>query len=216
VTVEQDDQNIYDLVSTAFSDVHAPDDAQALVAHGRGLRRRRRAGSGIATACVVAAALGLGLTVAGGTGSSTVATPTVRASVVPINVDNAQFAVHTDPKTGYVTISLSHLDGAQALRKVLADGGIASYFYIATVAPVYGKDFCDWVGAKVESSKPAFVSTEMDANAITIDPAKMPPGSALGFQNLTFKTTASGPGYSGVAASSKFALLSAEPTDCTY
>ncbi len=170
----------------------------------------------IATAGVFAAVLGLGLTVAGGPASSPTADPTVRASVVPINVDNAAFSVHTDAKTGFVTISLSQPAGADELRKVLADGGIASYFHFATVTPVPGKLFCTWIGAKEENTRSVFVSVEVQVSTITIDPAKMPPGSALGLENLQFTTAANGPGYSGVRISSKFALLSAEPTGCAY
>ena len=214
--VEQDDQNIYDEVGAAFGDVYAHQDTEAVVARGRVLRRRRRAVPAVVTACVVAAASGLGLTVVGGPASHPVAGPRVRASVIPINVDDAAFSVHTDPKTGYVTISLFRGDGADELRKVLANAGIASYFYFATVAPLPGKTFCTWIGAKEEDSRSAFVTTEIEAATITIDPSKMPPGSALGFENITFKTAASGPGYSGVAGSGKFVLLSAEPTGCAY
>ncbi|MBR7832678.1 hypothetical protein KDL01_05370 [Actinospica durhamensis] len=217
MTIEQDDQDIYDEVGAAFDHVHAPGDgAEAVLARGRVLRRRRRAMPAVAAACVVAAALGLGLTMTGGTGSSTVAAPTVRASVVPINVDTASYSVHTDPKTGYVTISLWRQGGADELRKVLADGGIASYFYFATVTPVPGKLSCTWIGGKEENSRSAFVSVEMDATSITVDPAKMPPGSAVVFQSLQFTPSATGPGYSGVAESGRFALLSAEPTGCAY
>ena len=67
-----------------------------------------------------------------------------------------------------------------------------------------------------ENTRSAFVYENVDASIITIDPAKMPPGSAVVLQSLQFTTSATGPGYSGVAASGGFALLSAEPTGCTY
>lgn len=216
MTVEQDDQKIYDEVDAAFGNVHAYQDAEAVVARGRLLRRRRRAVPALVTACVVAAASGLGLAVVGGPASDPVAGPTIRARVVPIDVDNAAFSVRTDLKTGFVTITVHGLDDPDELRKVLADGGIASYFYVATVTRVPGKNFCDWIGAKEENSRSVIVTADIQAGTFTIDPAKMPPGSALGYQSITFKAAKSSPGDPGAGGAGKLALLSAEPTGCVY
>lgn len=221
MTIEQDDQHIYDDVSTAFAAVHAVGGPEAAIARGRALRRRRRTMPALAAAGVVAVSLGLSLTTAAHPATRPTASGTTKPSAVPVNVDDAAFSVHTDAKTGLVTVTVRELQDQDKLKQILAQAGVSSVFHSDTFTPVVGKPFkpfCTWTGAKALRSSKVITKQApvvMVISTITIDPAAMPAGSVLAFDYVTIKDT--GPTSTRVVATGPevlYTLLSGQPTGC--
>lgn len=144
----------------------------------------------LAVAGVVAASLGLGLatgsgpaanapTAAGSTGSNA-------AHVVDINVDNAAFSVHTNARTGVVTVTLHQLFDATTLQKVLEQGGVSAdvqLYRIELATSTHGTIGPHCVTPKgVQSIKAPGVISEYayPTSEFGFDPARMPIGSVLG------------------------------------
>ena len=216
------DTALIGLVGSAFDEGRRGRDPQDVLARGRALRRRKRAVPALAALGVVAASASLAVTLAGpsGAANTTNADPghSLTANGTAVNVDNAAFSVHTDTKTGTVTITLKKFEDEGELQSTLAKAGIRTYFYAGTVTqhphqavPLL---WCTPVGATPLNSPNALTSVLYPTPAspkttITIDPSKMPGGSVLAF---TFESLANDPGNTSVVT---VRLFSGEPTSCT-
>jgi hypothetical protein len=215
------DTALISLVGSAFDEGRRGRDAHDVLARGRTLRRRKRAMPALAALGVVAASAGFAAALTGP--SSTANTTNAQAghslttNGTAVNVDNAAFSVHTDTKTGKVTVTLKQFIDESELQPILAEAGIRSYFYTGTVTqrPHQAVPLlqCTWTGATpLNSPGGTFSVIHPTAGSpdttITIDPSKMPSGSVLAF---TFENIANDPGPAMVSTG----LLSHEPTGCT-
>ena len=109
--IDQHDQAVYDEVSSAYSDVHLDRDAEDVIKRGRALRRRRRTVPALAAAGALVFSLG----VAGVAAHSHRST-----SVAVVNVDESEFSIHTDAKSGVVTLTMRQFMDASVVTKLLA------------------------------------------------------------------------------------------------
>jgi hypothetical protein len=201
-----------DLVGTAFADVHLNGDAHDVISRGRTLRRRRKAVPVLATAGILAASLSLA--------AVTQSTPSSAGSHAlgyngaVVNVDEAGFSIHTDVKTGEVTVTLTQMFDEAELKALLTKAGVPTAFHNSALpanAPVSPSMLCKWTGARTIDSGDVVSKLHFDGakTSITIYPAKMPTGSVLGIQYVTIGTgDAVGRGVSEPT------LLSGEPTGC--
>jgi hypothetical protein len=218
--IDQQDQDVYDEVSSAYADVRLERDAEDVIKRGRTLRRRRRTMPALAAATVLAFSLSL----------AAVTAQTHRsAHVAVVNVDEAGFSVHTNPKTGVVTVTIRQLEDENQLNQILAEAGIPAVFHSERIqlsadvlkhwkpAPAYRNlppavQACFWTGARIlpesviDNGMPL---TGEPAKIATIDPRAMPPGSVIGFDYITVV------GWpSGAYQIEGFTLLSNMPTGC--
>ena len=104
------DEALIGLVGTAFDEGRRGYEASDVLARGRQLRRRKRAVPTLGALGVLAASASLALAL---TGPNTAAsTPSANgdhtyiANGSTVNVDTASFSVHTDTKTGTVTVTI--------------------------------------------------------------------------------------------------------------
>ena len=199
-----------DLVGTAFADVHLAGDARDVISRGRKLRRRRKAVPALATAGILAASLSLAAVTQSSPSGRTLG---YHGSVV--NVDEAGFSIHTDAKTGEVTVALRQLADEAALKALLAEAGVPTAFHSTTLpagTPVRPLAPCTWTGAHVLGSGSVISQPRPDDGdfVITINPSKMPAGSVLGFTYGHFDTGNTEPSVLSIGTT----LLSGEPTGC--
>ena len=206
-THEAPDGQGLDLVGAAFAVVHLDRAAHDVIGRGRTLRRRRKAIPALATAGILAAALSLAA-VTQPHGASAGQSLAYNGAVV--NVDEAGFSVHTDVKTGQVTVTLRQLGNEAQLKAILAKAGVRTAYYNAALPYDYGRSPCTWAGARTLDPGSVIGGPHQDGpdTVITIYPSKMPAGSVLG---LRYFTIIDKPGLSMVGAT----LLSGEPTGCT-
>jgi hypothetical protein len=197
-----------DLVGTAFADVHLDGDARDVISRGRTLRRRRKAVPVLATAGILAASLSLAAVT-----QSSPSAHTLGYQGAVVNVDEAGFSIHTDAKTGEVTVTLRQLFDETELKALLAKAGVRTAFHSTTLhanTVITPSLPCTWTGASVIDPENVIGQPHQDGDGtvITIYPSKMPAGSVLGFSYLTMgngtETTR------GIAPR----LLSGEPTGC--
>jgi hypothetical protein len=202
--IDQQDQDVYEEVGAAFAEVHLGRDADEVMKRGRTLRRRRQAMPAMAVAGVLAVSLGVATVTSQSHSSSKVAL---------VNVDEAAFSVHTNAKTGDVTVTIRELFDENQLKRVLAEAGIPAAFHAESIAVTSGDDekhssFCQWTGAT--ALNPGAVLTHpangRDAVFIVV-PSAMPHGSVLAFN----VATAPGAGSPAMASAQ---LLSNAPTGC--
>ena len=201
--IGQQDQELYDEVGAAFADVHLEQDAEGVIRRGRALRRRRRAMPALAAAGALAFSLSLATVAAHSPSSS-------RTTLV--NVDEAGFSVHTDARTGAVTVTVRQLFDEAQLKSILAEAGVRTAFYSVTQPADRHVTRCVWEGVRVFEAD-GVVGPPHQAGgetALTIYPSKMPSGSVLGFSFYTLI------GANGTTAGMMVAprLLSGEPTGC--
>lgn len=197
--VDAADTALINLVGSAFDDGRAGHDRQDVLARGRRLRRRKRAVPAFGALGVIAASTGLALALAGHGGAPGKA----------LNVDNAGFSVHTDSKTGYITVTLRQWFNEDELKQILAKAGIRTVFQPQPQSEpkpgVRSGTSCTWPGA-TKLNRQVLVEPSPSADTITIDPSRIPSGSVLAFEYLTFID-----GRPHVVTSE---LLSNEPTGC--
>jgi hypothetical protein len=105
---------------------------------------------------------------------------------------NAGFTVHTDSKSGKVTVTVAQNFNQGELKQILAQSGIRAYFSTTVLpaqpgqaVPIVSAVPCTWVGAGLDhstgiNSVMSVTPGSPDTN-ITIDPSKMPSGSVLAF-----------------------------------
>jgi hypothetical protein len=214
------DAALVDLVGSAFDEGRRGRDAQQVLARGRALRRRRRAVPALSALGVLAASASLAVALTGPSGAAgstnAGAGHSLTANGTAVNVDNAAFSVRTDTKTGKVTVTLKQSVDESALKQILAEAGIRTYFSSTTVTQHPGQavpiSVCKYVGATPVGSADltasvVYPTSKSPDTTITIDPSKMPSGSVLAFN---FEYIANDKGADVVS----MALLSGEPTAC--
>jgi len=213
------DAALIDLVGSAFDEGRRGRDAQEVLARGRRLRRRKRAVPALGALGVVAVSASLAVALSGPSGT---ANPTAAGSGhsmasngTVVNVDNAAFSVHTDAKTGKVTVTIRQFNDEGALQQILAKAGIRTVFDSVTVHPNADGGVpvqpCTWTGAApapIGYAVDDLPTTAGKHETIIIDPSKMPSGSVLAFLYVHIANTAGFP-LVGVE------VLSGEPTGCT-
>jgi hypothetical protein len=201
-----------DLVGKAFADVRLDGDARDVISRGRTLRRRRKAVPALATAGIVAAALSLAAVTQSSPAPASSHALGYNGAVV--NVDEAGFSIHTDVKTGAVTVTFRQIFNESQVRALLAKAGVPAAFFNATQpisAPITPQGPCTWTGAqKLDpgSAISAPLPQRGSDTAITVYPSKMPAGSVLG---LLYDTIGSG---NAAGHSVGWTLLSGQPTGC--
>ena len=195
-------------VATAFADVHLSRGADEVISRGRTLRRRRKAIPALATAGILAASLSLAAVT-----QSSPGTHTLGYHGAVVNVDEAGFSIHTDAKTGEVTVTLRQLFNEAEVKALLAKAGVPTAFRNTTLpasAPATPYSACTWTGARALNPGSVISNPHQDGDdvVITIYPSKMPAGSVLG---LIYGTLGEG---ESAGHSLGTTLLSGEPTGC--
>ena len=212
------DAALISLVGSAFDEGRRGRETQDVLARGRTLRRRKRAVPvlGALGVVAVAASLAVALTGPSGAGSTTSAGAghSLTADGAVVNVDNAAFSVHTDAKTGKVTVTIRQFIDEGELKQILAKAGIRTVFDSVTVSPnadgVVPAQPCTWTGATPVpvASAGDLPTTAGEHDTIVIDPSKMPSGSVLAF---LYEHVANDADATSVGTQ----LLSGVPAGCT-
>jgi hypothetical protein len=199
-------------VGTAFADVHLDRGADEVISRGRTLRRRRKAIPALATAGILAASLSLAAVTQ--SSPSSAGSHALGYSGTIVNVDEAGFSIHTDAKTGEVTVTINQIFDESALKTLLTKAGVRTAFHNTTLpatTPASPSNICKWTGVRTLDSGDVISNLHFAGKdtSITIYPAKMPAGSVLAIQYITLGTG------KGVARGfSEPMLLSGEPTGC--
>jgi hypothetical protein len=213
------DTALIGLVGSAFDEGRRGRDTQDVLARGRQLRRRKRAVPALGALGVIAVAASLAVAL---TGPSGTANPTAAGSGhsltsngAVVNVDNAAFSVHTDAKTGKVTVTIRQFNDEGELKQILAKAGIRTVFDSVTVHPnadgAVPAQPCTWTGAApapVGYAVDDLLATAGKHETIIIHPSKMPSGSVLAFLYVHNANDADA-NWVGME------VLSGEPTGCT-
>jgi hypothetical protein len=199
--IDQQDQDVYDEVSSAYSDVRLERDAEDVIRRGRTLRRRRKTMPALAAAGVLAFSLSV----------AAVTAHTHRpTSVAVVNVDEAEFSIHTDAQRGVVTLTMRQFMDASVVTKLLAEAGIPAVVYSEHVTPHAIIWPCNWAGASVIDSGKVIVHVKNPTDVVfEINRNAMPRGSVVAFDFLSIIM----PNGTMNAASAQ--LLSAAPTSGT-
>lgn len=176
------------LLGSAFDEGRRGRATSAVLARGRQLRRRKRTAPALAALGVIAAAAGLSLTLTGPSAGHT-----VTADGAAVNVDEASFSVHTNARTGAVTVTILEYFHEDELKQILAEAGIRAVF----------NPPCEGPGIKDLNPYNGVITNDV-GHSVTIDPSKMPSGSVLDF---SFTPGPYEP-YNGMGVG----LLSGEPT----
>ena len=214
------DAALISLVGSAFDEGRRGREASDVLARGRRLRRRKRAVPALGALGVVAVSASLAIALTGPNGART--TPeagsghSLTSRGTTVNVDNAAFSVHTDAKTGKVTLTFRQLADESELEQILAKAGIRAAFHTATeTLPPHtinnpSVPLCTWLGARHLDTLSVLTATPASANSFTIDPSKMPSGSVLAFNFENVVDTNGKPDGAYIGPQ----LLSNEPTGC--
>ena len=220
MTIDQDndgvysEQDLYDKLGAAFDGVHLGGEPGAAISRGRTLRRRKLAVPALAATGILAASLSLAaVTQPSATPNQATAGHSLGYDGAAVNVDNAAFSVHTDAKTGVITLTVRQLFDQSELQKIFAEAGIQSVFHSETPAPD-SKIItpCTWLGARTLDDSKVVSHRPIGGSAMAvfvINPAEMPTGSVLAFQYITMNNHAV---VRGVAVALE--LLSNQPTGC--
>ena len=206
------------LVGSAFDEGRLGRETQDVLTRGRTLRWRKRAVPALGALGLVAASASLAVALTGPSGAAHTTDAgsghSLTANGTVVNVDEAGFSIHTDAKTGEVTVTLHQLFNEAELKALLAKAGVPAAFHNTTQpasTPITPDAACTWTGAQVLDPGSAISEPHPDGNdvVITIYPSKMPAGSVLGviYDTVGMGTTA--------AHSVGTTLLSGEPTGCT-
>jgi hypothetical protein len=186
------------LVAKSFDDVHMDREPAGILMRGGSLRRRRRAVPAIA-ATGAAAAIALAVVLPStGTGTSAI----TAAGRQAVNVDLAAWSVHTSADAS-VTLTVREIKDTDRLRAVLAQAGIPAYVWDFTVGSAPP-------ACRGENGMPQLVQVLQPhrvpgtkQTSVTIDPAKMPKGSALVITVITYDP----PSADGVTRTVGFELI---------
>ena len=216
------DEEMLALVGDAFYGVHLEQDAADVMARGRTLRRRKRAMPALGALGILTLSASVALALPASSGGNA---KSLAYNGAVVNVDNAAFSVHTDAKTGQITMTFRQFYDESELKQVLAEAGINAVFQDTSVpSPVitsalsgFPVNPCTWMGVqRLDSSGVLGEPREVNGTiVITLNPAKMPRGSVLGFEYLTYRTAFGGrDGNYGSTDVVVPALLSGEPTGC--
>jgi hypothetical protein len=214
------DTALIGLVGSAFDEGRRGREAPDVMARGRALRRRKRAVPALGALGIVAVAASLAVALSGpsGAGSTTNAgaahSHSLTADGTAVNVDNAAFSVHTDAKTGNVTVTIRQFIDEGELKQALAKAGIRTVFDSVTVHPnssgAVPAQPCTWTGA---TPVPAVSADDVPVlpgkhDTIVIDRSKLPSGSVLA---ILYEHTANVANGTSVGVQ----LFSSAPTGCT-
>ena len=202
------------LVETAFADVHLNRDAFDVLARGRRLQRRRRAVPALGALGVLGASASLAFALTGPSSPADTATAssgrTLTSGSTVVDVNEASFSVHTDAKTGIITLSLKeYVVDEGELKQVLAQAGVRAVFDATCMGP--GIKELSLHGVISEDGWPnpgAYGYPVGTSPTVTINPFTMPSGSVLAFQSTALPSSAGGE----VHVLSNVALYSGEPT----
>ena len=179
------DAAVIALVGSAFDEGRRGHEVRDVLTRGRALRRRKRAVPALTGLGVLAVCAGLAVAPTGTSGAAD--TPgaqgghSLTANGALVNVDNAAFSVHTDAKTGKVTVTVSQLVEENELKQVLAKAGIRAFFSSSTLTHVAVKAACTWPGATLLNEAGVINTSRAKPSVVVIDPSKMPSGSVLAF-----------------------------------
>ena len=189
----------------------------------------RKAVPALATAGILAASLSLAVVTQSSPPS--VGSHALGYHGAVVNVDEAGFSIHTDAKTGGVTVTVSQAFDEAELKALLAEAGVPAAFNSSTLpsgsdvwwdeaglpttwmpkgAIVEPEMMCTWTGVSTLDPGNAIVNqtlTDGNDTIFTIYPSKMPAGSVLGFRYVTVAGIGGGSGISTT-------LLSGQPTGC--
>lgn len=200
------DEALIGLVASAFDEGRRGRAATDVLARGRQLRRRKRAVPALGALGVIAASAGLGLALAGPSAPASPAGANsghaFTSNGAVVNVDEASFSVHTNAKTGIITVTVRQFEDEAYFKQVLAEAGVRAIFDVPCTNEPGIKELNPFGVFTVTPAKPA--DGRQFAATITIDPAKMPSGSVLGFDYV--KGTNAANTIFGIG------LLSREPT----
>lgn len=208
------DAAVISLVGSAFDEGRRGRAAQEILARGRQLRRRKRAMPALAALGVVAASVSLTAALSGRSGTGTRDAGSghfVTVNGAAVNVDEAGFSIHTDAKSGEVTVTLRQLFDESELQVLLAKAGVPTAFHDITLpagTPVTPHAACTWTGARVLDPASVISNLHRTEAVITIYPSKMPAGSVLGLIYTTSEEDKSETTSVGTT------LLSGQPTGC--
>ena len=194
------------LVESAFADVHLDRAALDVVGRGRQLRRRKRVVPALGAFGVLAGSASLALVLTGPSNPAKAATAssvhTLNLNGSEVNVDNASFSVHTNAKTGLVTVTVRQFEDEDYFKQVLAEAGIRAIFDVPCTNEPGIKGLNPFGVITVNLAKP--VDGRRPVATYTIDPAKMPRGSVLSFDYIR--------GTNAANTIFGIGLLSGEPT----
>lgn len=197
---------VFGLVESAFADVHLDRAAPDVVARGRQLRRRKRVVPALGAFGVFAVSAGLALALTGPGNPARAATASsghaLNVSGSEVNVDNASFSVHTNAKTGLVTVTVRQLWDEDYFKQVLAEAGVRAIFDAPCTNEPGIKELNPFGVFVATLAKP--VDGRRPVATYTIDPAKMPSGSVFSFEYL--------PGTNAANTVFGIGLLSSAPT----
>ena len=202
------DEPVLGLVGTAFDDVQLDQPVEEVMGRGRRLRRRRQAMPALATAGILAASLSLAAVTQSGQSSG----HNLAYNGAVVNVDEAGFSVHTDAKTGKVTVTLDgdELTNPSLLKQVLAKAGIPSLIRADTITSTTNTT-CIWRGAKqLPYGEAILTHTSGNDSVVAINRDAMPRGSVVAFEITTYPQK-----NGGTLWGSGTFLLSNMPTGCT-
>lgn len=198
------DEALIGLVGTAFDEGRRGRAASDVLARGRQLRRRKRAVPALGALGVLAASASLALAL---TGPNTAASPAgassghaLTSNGTVVNVNEASFSVHTNAKTGIVTVTFRQLFDEDEVKVILAEAGVRAVFNPRCTGPGI-KSLTLLTGGDDGISGG---ETQDGGAVIIIDPSKMPSGSVLEFIYL--------PSPLPAKVNVGFGLLSGEPT----
>jgi len=176
---DSSEESMLGTLGTAFDGVRLDRGADEVMARGRVLRRRKRAVPALAVAGIAAVSLSLALATQPSGGKPLAYHGTV------VNMDNAAFSVHTDAKTGTVTVTARELIDPKLLEAVLAKAGVRADIQVRLVGTgILTIRPCTYTGV-TELDVPGVITGpyKVDgAESITVHPAAMPAGSVLDFQ----------------------------------
>lgn len=187
------DESVLAVVATAFEGVHLTENPEDVMARGRVLRRRKRAVPGLAGAAVLAVSTGLAVSVhpTAGAGEGGNVTASGGAAAAPghdgtvVNMDNVAFSVHTDAKTGAVTVTVRQLNDPDLLVSTLKKAGIDADLQVYPLVQIESGMFqaripkCTLPTGVTEEQHSRFVTALHDGvGAVTVD--ALPAGYVLG------------------------------------
>ena len=198
-TEQEHGDALFGLVAESFDGMHMDRAPEGILARGSTLRRRRTAlPAAVAMGAAAAIALAVVALPSSGAGSGT-ATATGRQSV---NVDLAAWSVHTNANRS-VTLTVRDIKDTDHLRTVLAQAGIPAYVLeIRATKPLTACTGEDGLPQIVQVLKPLRIPGTRQSS-VTIDPSKMPKGSALEITVTSYDPPLKG----GVTSSVGFQLI---------
>lgn len=176
-------------IRNSIAEVDVPTALDAVIGRGRRLRRRRRA-----TRAAMGTASAAALAVVIIAGVLTTRHPGLTAAGHRVNVDLADWSVHTTANaTVTVTVRDPDLSDPDRLRTVLAEAGVPASVQVTHVRSVNGVNIIGCAGPGQDGIPEIIdvlgwppIRQVNGTGIITIKPSAMPPGSVLSFIFFVF------------------------------